>query len=101
MKGGTPLLSDYLRRRTGYAMHAAVFANLRFLPNATYWHGKDERGFERAHFAGPAMVAPFVSLEGVVTGCHLTWIDLRCAPKLDQRRVADRREHGVIDIHRA
>lgn len=80
--GGRPrLLAEYLRRRTGFDMHDGVFANLRLQPNATYWHGKDERGFERAWYAGPAMLAPFITLDGVITGLHQTWIDLRRPPK--------------------
>lgn len=74
------ILVEYLRLRTGFDMHDLVFENLRFLPNCTYWHGRDERGYERAHFAGPAMVAPFVA-DGRITGCHQTWIDLRNGPK--------------------
>jgi hypothetical protein len=75
------ILGEYLRRRTGFAMHEGVFANLRLQPNATYWHGKDDRGHEIAFHAGPAMIAPFVNLDGRITGCHQTWIDLRNPPK--------------------
>lgn len=71
------ILREYLKRRTGFDMADDVFANLRFLPNSTYWHNRDDRGHERAIYAGPAMVAPFVNLDGHVTGCHQTWIDLR------------------------
>ncbi|NTI92266.1 P4 alpha zinc-binding domain-containing protein [Agrobacterium rhizogenes] len=79
---GTPSpLSDYLYFRTGFCMHEAVFANLRLALNCTYWHGRDERGFEIAHYTGPAMIAPFVNLDGRITGCHQTWIDLRNKPK--------------------
>jgi len=80
-QGGGALLATYLHRRSGFEPHPGVFSNLRFLPNSTYWHGRDDRGFERAIHAGPAMVAPFVNLDGRVTGCHQTWIDLRCSPK--------------------
>ncbi len=75
------LLGEYLYRRTGYRMHEAVFANLRLAPNCTYWHGRDNRGFEIAFYSGPAMVAPFVNVEGAITGCHQTWIDIRNPPK--------------------
>ncbi len=77
----TDLLRQYLYLRTGFQMHDGVFANLRLLPNSTYWHGKDGRGFEIAHYTGPAMVAPFVNLDMRITGCHQTWIDIRRAPK--------------------
>jgi hypothetical protein len=80
-----PLLREYLRRRTGFAMHDAVFANLRLAPNMTYWHGRDARGHDIALYAGPCMVAPFVRLDadlnGAVTGCHQTWLDLGLPPK--------------------
>lgn len=75
------LLLEYLYRRTGFQMHDGIFANLRLLLNCTYWHDKDARGHEIAHYAGPAMIAPFVSLEGRITGCHQTWIDMMRAPK--------------------
>ncbi len=75
------LLRQYLYRRTGFQMHEGVFANLRLLPNSTYWHGKDARGFEIAHYSGPAMVAPFVNLDMRITGCHQTWIDIGRPPK--------------------
>ncbi|KQY31790.1 P4 alpha zinc-binding domain-containing protein [Rhizobium sp. Root483D2] len=81
-QGAGAMLATYLHRRSGFEPHPEVFANLRFQPNATYWHGRDDRGFERAVHAGPAQIAPFVNLEGRVTGCHQTWIDLRCPPKL-------------------
>lgn len=77
----SPVLGEYLKLRTGYAIHEAVFANLRLSPNCTYWHGRDDRGFEIAIHAGPAMIAPFVNVDGRITGCHQTWIDLRNAPK--------------------
>jgi hypothetical protein len=74
-------LPDYLSARTGFRMAPGVFLNLRCDPRATYWHGKDDRGFERSHFVGPAMIAPFVDLSGRITGCHQTWIDMANAPK--------------------
>ncbi|MDK4713006.1 primase-helicase zinc-binding domain-containing protein [Rhizobium sp. CNPSo 4039] len=75
------LLRQYLYRRTGFQMHDGVFANLRLLPSSTYWHGKDDRGFEIARYTGPAMIAPFVNLDMRITGCHQTWIDISRAPK--------------------
>jgi len=80
-EGSFPVLSEYLRRRTGFEMPDGVFANIRFRPNQTYWHGKDHRGSDIAVYAGPAMIAPFVNLEMRITGCHQTWIDLRNGPK--------------------
>ncbi|MEH6721310.1 MAG: hypothetical protein V7704_20725 [Aurantimonas endophytica] len=53
---------------------------LRALGAEPYWHGDDEAGRSVAIHEGPAMVAPFVDPDGVVIGCHLTWIDL-AAPK--------------------
>lgn len=92
----SPVLGEYLRRRTGFAMHDAVYANLRLIPNATYWHGRDDRGHEVALYAGPAMVAPFVRLDadlkGRITGCHQTWIDLREPPKFRARLLDDQGE---------
>jgi hypothetical protein len=80
----TPLtieLEKYLFFRTGFRMHEAVFDNLRLAPSCTYWHGRDDRGFEMPHYTGPAMIAPYVNLDGRITGCHQTWIDLRNKPK--------------------
>jgi len=54
---------------------------LRVSAEQTYWHGQDERGQPIALHVGPAMVAPFVNLEGDVVGCHITWIDLLQKPK--------------------
>lgn len=55
---------------------------LRFSAAQTYWHGEDEFGHARSLHVGPAMVAPFVDPSFAVIGCHITWIDLRRAPKL-------------------
>lgn len=85
----SPILDEYLYLRTGFRMHDAVYANLRLQPNATYWHGRDDRGYEVAFYAGPAMIAPFVTLDGLVTGSHQTWIDLRNSPKFRARLLAD------------
>ncbi|MEV4609757.1 P4 alpha zinc-binding domain-containing protein [Neorhizobium sp. LMR1-1-1.1] len=75
-------LREYLRRRTGYRMPDAMFSNIRFNPRLTYWSDKqDDRGHQTEIYVGYAMVAPFINLEGQVTGCHQTWIDLRCSPK--------------------
>lgn len=75
------ILGEYLRRRTGYEMHEAVFANLRLAPNLSYWEGQDDRGNPLCIYSGPAQVAPFVNLDGRIIGCHQTWIDLRNGPK--------------------
>ncbi|MGY6709725.1 MAG: DUF7146 domain-containing protein [Rhizobiaceae bacterium] len=54
---------------------------LHFSAGQPYWHGAGEGPL----FEGPAMIAPFVSIDrGVVMdviGCHITWIDLDRAPK--------------------
>ncbi|MDX0789673.1 hypothetical protein GOD70_24600 [Sinorhizobium medicae] len=74
------VLREYLRRRTGFAMPQGVFENIRFSARHTYWQ-RDEFGRQAEHYCGPAMIAPFVTLEGRITGCHETWIDLSCGPK--------------------
>jgi len=76
-----PDVVAYLKARTGYDMPAEVFAYLRSSARCTYWHGRDDRGYEIAHYTGVAMVAPFVDPAGQVTGCHQTWIDMRREPK--------------------
>lgn len=85
-------LRTYLYRRTGFAMPDGVFENIRVQERLTYWHGQDERGNPVSLYVGYAMVAPFVDLDGHVTGCHQTWIDLTCAPKY--RPVIGRDEKG-------
>lgn len=74
-------LAKYLQLRTGFEMHAGVFEHVRFSPDHSYWHGKDEMGRMASPWQGPAMIAAFVSPDGNVTGCHETWIDLENAPK--------------------
>lgn len=54
---------------------------LRVAVDQPYWHGSDEGGRPSAVHSGPAMIAPFIDLSGEVIGCHITWIDLTCAPK--------------------
>jgi len=72
----------YLRRRTGArSIPDSVWENLKFLPAHSYWDGKDDRGHMKEIHCGPAMVAPMVDLDGHVTGCHQTWIDLSNGPK--------------------
>lgn len=71
----------YLCLRTGFDMPASVFESVRFSSSQSYWHGEDDFGRPVSPYAGPAMVAPFVDPAGRVTGCHVTWIDLRHAPK--------------------
>ena len=67
---------DYLARRLGgHALPALPL--LRAIAAEPYWHGTDDRKNPVALHEGPAMVGPFVDAEGVVVGCHLTWIDLR------------------------
>lgn len=78
--GGT--VREYLRRRTGFVMPEGVFENIRYHDRHTYWNkGKDEFGRSKEIYCGPAMIAPFVTIEGKITGCHETWIDLSRAPK--------------------
>lgn len=74
-------VARYLRLRTGFDMAPEVFANLRFNARHTYWHGQDDRGHPLDIYSGPAMIAPFVNLDGRIIGCHQTWIDLGNAPK--------------------
>lgn len=71
----------YLFLRTGFSMPDAIFDNLRFIPRHTLWHGSDDFGRPCAVHCGPAMIAPFVDLDGTVTGCHETWIDLGQVPR--------------------
>lgn len=72
----------YLMRRTGASsIPAALWENLRFQPQQSYWHGKDDRGHDREFHCGPALIAPLVDLAGHITGCHQTWIDLDRTPK--------------------
>ncbi|APO74252.1 phage primase/helicase protein [Rhizobium etli 8C-3] len=78
---GARMVRAYLRRRTGYMVPMETFINLRFDGNHTYWHGQDEFGRPASIHSGPAMIAPFVTLDGQVTGCHETWIDMQNAPK--------------------
>lgn len=74
-------VSDYLRLRTGFEMPRGVFENLRLSPRHGYWSGRDESGHAREIHVGPAQIAPFVTADGKVTGCHETWIDLSRGPK--------------------
>jgi hypothetical protein len=87
-------LREYLFRRTGFRMPDAVFENIRFKPRLTYWSDRrDERGHQVEIYSGYAMLAPFVDLDGHITGCHQTWIDLDNAPKY--RPSIGRDEKGV------
>jgi len=73
---------EYLRLRTGFDMPDAVWANIRFDPQHSYWRNrKDDRGHHPCLHVGPAMIAPFVDVDFRVTGCHETWIDLSREPK--------------------
>lgn len=73
----------YLNARSGLSVE--LFAHcchaVRLEPKLTYWHGKDERGYAREVWCGPALVLPFVDGEGQLTGIHQTWIDLGNRPK--------------------
>ncbi|MCG6115087.1 MAG: P4 alpha zinc-binding domain-containing protein [Mesorhizobium sp.] len=51
---------------------------LHFSARQPYWHGGDNGG---PMFEGPAMVAPFISDDLEIIGCHITWIDLDQLPK--------------------
>ncbi|MGV0909246.1 DUF7146 domain-containing protein [Martelella sp. FOR1707] len=76
------VVRDYLRLRCGADMDDAVFDNIRFDGQHTFWHGSDPNfGRPLSLHCGPAMIAPYVDLTGSVTGCHETWIDLENAPK--------------------
>ena len=75
------VLSRYLYLRAGFEMTAAVYENIRCEPRCTYWGDRDERGFEASVHVGPAMLVPFVNLDGRITGIHQTWIDLSRDPK--------------------
>ena len=71
------VVEAYLKARTGAAtIPAGVWENLKFAPHLTYWHGRDARGFECELHCGPAMIGPYVDLQGKITGCHQTWIDM-------------------------
>lgn len=54
---------------------------LRIAADLPYWHGTDDRGQPLEIYSGPAMVASFIDVAGVVIGCHITWIDLNAPPK--------------------
>ncbi|AJY44677.1 DUF7146 domain-containing protein [Martelella endophytica] len=75
------VVRDYLRLRCGAEMDESVFDNIRFDDRHTFWHDEDEFGNPLSLHVGPAMIAPYVDLDGAVTGCHETWIDLGRAPK--------------------
>ncbi|WP_339760749.1 P4 alpha zinc-binding domain-containing protein [uncultured Hoeflea sp.] len=73
----------YIYARSGLPIeHVLVHCrSLRFEPKLTYWHGKDERGYARDVWCGPALVLPFVDDSGELIGIHQTWIDVDRAPK--------------------
>lgn len=72
---------DYLMRRCGAAMDAAVFDNVRCDARHTYWHDPERVNRPISLHVGPAMIFPYVDMTGKVTGCHETWIDLANGPK--------------------
>ncbi|MEI2299323.1 DUF7146 domain-containing protein [Ensifer sp. MJa1] len=71
---------EYLRRRTGYVVPNEMLRHLRCRAKHSYY-SKDEYGRDAVRHVGPAMIAAFVTLDGEVTGCHQTWIELGKAPK--------------------
>lgn len=76
----------YLARRfDAYAHEVPVAPFLRTIADEAYWHGQDERKHPIEIHSGPAMVAPFVDADGLVIGCHLTWLDFDAAPKFRPR----------------
>lgn len=82
-RGGNPLAASYLKARSGI-LRATVINHckaIRLEPKLSYWHGKDERGYARDIWCGPALVLPFVDGGGELIGIHQTWIDLDNGPK--------------------
>lgn len=77
------LAMRYLSARSGLPIEAGAHScpAIRLEPKLTYWHGKDERGYARDIWCGPALVLPFVDGEGQLIGIHQTWIDLDRGPK--------------------
>jgi hypothetical protein len=77
------VVAAYLKERIGFDVPEAVFENIRFDPAHSYWSDahRDERGYATIVHQGPAQIAPFVSLDGEVVGCHETWIDMSAPPK--------------------
>lgn len=71
---------QYLKLRTGYVVPDEMLRTLRGRDRHTYYL-KDDYGRSAERHCGPAMIAAFVTLDGEVTGCHQTWIDLHNAPK--------------------
>lgn len=77
--GGRTPVERYLSGRSG-AGPMPEFA--RFSASESYFHGVDERGGPIELHSGPAMILPFVEPDGLIIGCHITWIDLDRRPKL-------------------
>jgi hypothetical protein len=80
---GNPLAASYLKARSGF-MRVHVINHCRTIrlePKLSYWHGKDERGYARDIWCGPALVLPFIDGSGELIGIHQTWIDLDNGPK--------------------
>ena len=80
---GATHAARYIHARSGLPVDLALIhcGVVRFEPKLTYWHGKDERGYSRDIWCGPAMVLPFVDGGGQLIGIHQTWIDLDRGPK--------------------
>jgi hypothetical protein len=85
---------QYLRLRAGLSIEGGAHCceAIRFEPRLTYWHGKDDRGFTRDIWCGPAMALPFVDGSGQLIGIHQTWIDMDEGPKFRPSLTA----HGRI-----
>lgn len=99
---GFALIRRYLRLRTGFWPHDAVFEHIRFLPACTYYHGRDERGYSVALYTGPALSIPFVNLDGKITGSQQLWVDLDAKPKFRPilfdakgEKLSSKKMHGV------
>ncbi len=72
---------SYLRERIATSAGFADRLHLRFSPQQTYWHGKDESGRPAGIHSGPASIGLFVDGDQTGIGCHITWIDLANPPK--------------------
>lgn len=82
-RGDDGTVAAYLKGRIGFDVPVGVLENVRLDPAHSYWSDKhrDERGNVMSIHVGPAMIAPFVTLDGEVCGCHETWIDLGAGAK--------------------
>lgn len=85
---------EYLRLRTGYVVPNEMLRHLRSRARHTYY-SKDEYGRDAVRHVGPAMIAAFVTLDGEITGCHQTWLDLHNAPKYRPNLGADEKGRAL------